>query len=169
MWIIAGVLLGIVVLAALVGFHSGPHAHAVAGGVGVLAAAWLVFMAIDGRSAPVLWALLSADVVVSAGVGVMGWKGLAARDTPPPELSGSLEGAEGVAVGDLNPEGIVRIRGEQWSAVSVNGTVPAGGRVQVLRAAGVRLEVWGEDAAALPVSDAFSLDRAEAESTEHNQ
>ena len=42
MWIIAGVLLGLVVLASLVGFHSGPHAHVAAGVVGVLAAAWLV-------------------------------------------------------------------------------------------------------------------------------
>ena len=62
--------------------------------------------------------------------------------------SSSLEGAEGVAVSDLAPEGIVRVRGEQWSAVSVNGTVRSGTRVQVLRAAGVHLDVWGEDAEA---------------------
>ncbi len=61
MWVIAGVLLGLVVLASLIGFHVGPHAHVAAGVLGVLAAAWLVVMAVDGRSAPVLWALLSAD------------------------------------------------------------------------------------------------------------
>jgi len=27
MWVIAGVLLGLLVLASLVGFHTGPHAH----------------------------------------------------------------------------------------------------------------------------------------------
>jgi len=165
MWIIAGVLLGLVVLASLVGFHSGPHAHAVGGAIGVLAAAWLVIMAIDGRSAPVLWALLSADLVVSAGVGVMAWKGLSGHGTSGRELA-SVQGAEGVAVSELAPDGIVRVRGEQWSAVSVNGTVPAGTRVQVLRTAGVRLEVWGEEADALPVEDVFSLD--EGESKEQN-
>jgi membrane-bound ClpP family serine protease len=165
MWITAGALLGMVVLASLVGFHSGPHAHVVAGVIGVLGAAWLVFMAVEGRSAPVLWALLSADLVVSAGVGVMAWNGLSGRGTAGHHLS-SPEGAEGVAVSDLAPEGIIRVRGEQWSAVSVNGTVRAGTRVQVLRAAGVRLEVWGEDAEAVPADGAFSLD--EGESKERN-
>jgi membrane-bound ClpP family serine protease len=56
-----------------------------------------------------------------------------------------LEAAEGVAVSALTPEGIVRVRGEEWSAVSVNGPVPADTKVQVLRAGGVRLEVWGEN------------------------
>jgi membrane-bound ClpP family serine protease len=160
-WIIAGVLLGLVVLASLVGFHSGPHTHVVAGGIGVLAAAWLVWMAVDGRSAPILWALLSADLVVSAGVGVMGWYGLSGRAAPGQHL-GSLEGAEGVAVGDLTPEGIVRVRGEQWSAVSVNGTVRSGTPVQVLRATGVHLEVWGEDAEGISGAGAFSLEEGES-------
>ena len=31
MWVIAGVLLGLVVLASLIGFHVGPHAHVAAG------------------------------------------------------------------------------------------------------------------------------------------
>ena len=76
MWVIAGVLLGLVVLASLIGFHVGPHAHLAAGVFGVLAAAWLVVMAVDGRSAPVLWALLSADLIVSAGIATLAWKGL---------------------------------------------------------------------------------------------
>jgi membrane-bound ClpP family serine protease len=161
MWIIAGGLLGLVVLASLVGFHSGPHAHVVAGAIGVVAAAWLAFMAFDGRSAPVLWALLSADLVVSAGVGVMAWNGLSGRVSVGHHLS-SPEGTEGVAVSDLAPGGIVRVRGEQWSAVSVNGTVRAGTRVHILRAAGVRLEVWGEDAEDVPADGMFSLDKGES-------
>lgn len=121
MWVIAGVLLGLVVLGSLIGFHAGPHAHVVAGSLGVLAAAWLVWMALEGRSAPVLWALLSADVVVSAGVGVLAWKGLSVRsvDGSKHHLT-SLEGAEGVAVGDLDPNGIVRVNGETWSATAMN-------------------------------------------------
>lgn len=155
MWIVAGVLLGLVVLAAVVGFHTGPHAHAAAGVIGLVAAGWLVFMAVQGRTAPVLWALLTADLVVSGGVGIMGWKGLSTtRGMPGRSLD--LEGAEGVAVSDLSPEGIVRVRGEQWSAVCVNGTVKAGSRVQILRT-GVRLEVWGEDQLGTSPSDVFPL------------
>jgi membrane-bound ClpP family serine protease len=164
MWIIAGVLLGLVVLASLVGFHSGPHAHVVAGAIGVVGAAWLIFMAVDGRSAPVLWALLTADLVVSAGMGVMAWNGLSGRATTAHHLR-NLEAAEGVAVNELAPDGIVRVRGEQWSAVSVNGTVPAGTRVQVLRASGVHLEVWGEDADSLPSVPTFSLEESESKET----
>jgi len=161
MWIIAGVLLGLVVLTSLVGFHSGPHAHVVAGVIGVLASIWLVSMAVEGRSAPILWALLSADLVVSAGVGAMAWYGLSERGTAG-HLHSSLVSAEGIAVSDLAPEGIVRVRGEQWSAVSANGTVRAGTRVQVLRAAGVRLEVWGEDAEAVPADRVLGLDEGES-------
>jgi len=161
MWIIAGVLLGLVVLASLVGFHSGPHAHVVAGVVGVLAAAWLIVMAVDGRSPPILWALLSADLIVSGGVGIMAWYGLSGRATAGRSVV-SLEGAEGVALSDLAPEGVVRVRGEQWTAVSVNGTVPKGTRVQVLRTAGIHLEVWGEDAVATSADGTFKLAQGES-------
>jgi membrane-bound ClpP family serine protease len=149
MWVIAGVLLGLVVLASLIGFHVGPHAHVAAGVFGVLAAAWLVVMAVDGRSAPMLWALLSADLVVSAGIGTLAWKGLTTRSSyEAGHRLVSLDGAEGVAIGDLDPDGIVRVNGENWSAVAVNGSVRAGTGVQVLRVAGVRLEVWGDETVA---------------------
>ena len=150
MWVIAGVLLGLVVLASLIGFHVGPHAHVAAGIFGVLAAVWLVVMAVDGRSAPMLWALLSADLVVSAGIGTLAWKGLTTRSSyEAGHRLVSLDGAEGVAIGDLDPDGIVRVNGENWSAVAVNGAVRAGTAVQVLRVAGVRLEVWGDEMTAL--------------------
>jgi membrane-bound ClpP family serine protease len=156
MWVIAGVLLGLVVLSALIGFHVGPHAHVAAGVLGLLAACWLVVMAVEGRSGPVLWALLSADLVVSAGIGTMAWKALTTRDISVKDRHlVSLEGAEGVAVDDLKPDGIVRVNGETWSAVALNGVVPAGASVHVLRVAGVRLEVWGEESLqAAPASEA---------------
>lgn len=160
MWVIAGVLIGLVVLAAAVGFHTGPHAHAASGVIGVLAAGWLVLMAVNGRSTPVVWALFSADLVISAGVGALAWFGLVRRDAGgSPYRTGHLEGAEGVAVGDLDPEGVVRVRGEEWSAVCVNGRAPAGTRVQVLRASSLRVEVWGEEAemGARPKGRAFEL------------
>jgi membrane-bound ClpP family serine protease len=154
MWFVAGVLLGLVVLASLIGFHVGPHAHLAAGVLGVLAAVWLVVMAVDGRTAPVLWALLSADVIVSGGIGALAWKGLTTRGVNvPARRLVSPVGAEGVAVGDLGPEGVVRVNGEDWSAVALNGTVRAGSPVEVLRVAGVRLEVWGNDPLGAPRPD----------------
>ncbi len=147
MSVIAWVLLGLVVLACLIGFHVGPHAHLAAGIIGAVAAIWLIFMAVDGFTAPVLWALLSADVVVSAGIGTLAWKGLTTRGSYVADRRlVTPVGAEGVAVGVLGPEGIVRVNGENWSAVAVNGTVPAGSPVQVLRIEGVKLEVWGDEA-----------------------
>jgi membrane-bound ClpP family serine protease len=164
MWFVAGLLLGLVVLTALAGLHAGPHAHAVAVAIGGLAAAWLVLMAVDGRSSSVLWLLLSADVVASAGLGVMAWTGLSARhDTSGHRPVAALEGAEAVVVTELAPEGIVRVRGEQWSAVSLNGTVQAGAHVQVVRVAGVRLEVWDEQQDSLLTGHPFSLDDVESE------
>ena len=159
MWIVAGVLLGLVCLATVIGFHSGPHAHAVAGILGTLGAGWLVFMMVAGGPGPVLWSLLGADVVLGVGVGATAWKGLS-EDTGDREgiRRNSLEGAEGVAMGDLTPEGIVRVRGELWSAVSLNGTVADATPVQVLRVAGVRLEVWGEHAEAGSTERLFDLE-----------
>lgn len=157
MWMIAGILLGVVVLAGVAGVHSGPHAHGIAVVAGVVVAGWFVFMAADGRSTPLLWALLGADLVVSAGLGLMAWKALTSVPTAGRHFN-SLESAEGVALTDLSPEGIVQIRGEQWSASSVNGTVRSGTRVQVIRDGGVRLDVWGEDAEAMPTMGSFGLD-----------
>jgi membrane-bound ClpP family serine protease len=150
MWVVAGILVGLILAMLLVGFHTGPHAHAVAGGIGAVLAVWLIVMVAEGMAAPALWALLSADLAVSAGAGVMAWQGLGrARHTP--SMTRSLVGTEGVALSDLAPEGIARVGGEQWSVVSLNGRVRAGTRVQVLRAEGVRLDVWGEDPDVLPV------------------
>jgi len=146
MWIVTGVLLGLVALATFIGFHSGPHTHVLAGAIGLAAAGCLVYM-VATRPGPVLWSLLGADLIIGTGIGVLGWNGLTHR----PEDTGgspsnSLEGEHGIAMSQLAPEGIVRVRGELWSAISINGTVPMSTPVQVVRAAGVRVEVWGEGA-----------------------
>jgi membrane-bound ClpP family serine protease len=148
MWFVAGILLGVVILATIIGLHTGPHTHLAAGVLGVLTAAWLVLMVVDGTTrAPLLFSLLAADVVVSGGVGIAAWRGLASRATHTSARPGhSIEGAMGTAVGALSPNGIVRVRGENWSATSLNGHIPAGGEVQVVNIEGIRLQVWGEGA-----------------------
>ena len=158
MWIVAGLLLGLVLVTALIGFHSGPHTHVAAGVLGLLAAGWLLSMAADGRSAPLLWVLFGADVVISVGIGVLGWVAIRRSGTTGHLMSAHVEGAEGVAVTDLNPQGVVRVQGEEWSATCVNGQLPAGSRVQVLRG-GVRLEVWGERPDEVPPSQPSDLPR----------
>ncbi len=154
---IAGILLGVVVLGSLAGFHTGPHTHAVAGVAGILSAAWLTFMVVTGHAAPLLWGLLGVDVAVSLALGFGAWQALSTDTATMPRYN-SLESEDGIATTDLVPDGVVRIRGELWSAQSMNGTVPAGTRVQVLRDSGVRLEVWSEDAADPIGRDLFTLD-----------
>lgn len=152
MWIVAGILLGLVVLGILAGFHVGPHAHLWTAIAGVVAALWLVIMAILGEARPLLYVLLGADLTISTLMALAAWKVLKSpvatvqKDKPVP----SVEGREGIALSTLSPEGIVRVGGEQWTAVSMNGEVPVGGRVQVINANGLRLEVWREDESALP-------------------
>ena len=158
MWIITGVLLGLLCLTAVVGFHFGPHAHVVAVAMGALVACWFIYLMSERGPGPVLWTLLGTDVIVGIGVGALAWKGLSGGSTVTENNRRSpLEGAEGIAVSRLAPEGIVSVRGEHWSAISVNGTVAASTPVQVLRAVGVRLEVWGEDAETIPTDGLFDL------------
>jgi membrane-bound ClpP family serine protease len=146
MWAIAGVLLGLVVLSSIVGFHVGPHSHVVAGVIGSVTAIWLLVMALTGNAVPLLWVLLSADLVVTTGVATAGYKGLKSeRALGRGKSATSLTGAEGIALSALDPQGLVRVRGETWSATSLNGTIAMGGRVQIIEADSVRLKVWGED------------------------
>lgn len=145
MWAGVGVLLGLMVVASVLGFHIGPHSHLAAFGLGLAAAVLLVVMGATGQSGPLLWVLFGADVAISTGLGVIAWRGLrfgafGGSGTP------GVVGAEGVAVTGLNPDGIVRVRGENWSATCLNGSVEAGHRVQVVETSGVRLGVWSEEA-----------------------
>jgi membrane-bound serine protease (ClpP class) len=59
----------------------------------------------------------------------------------------TLVGALGVAKTDLAPTGIVRAAGDEWSAVSEGGPIPAGAAVRVRRVDGVRLIVGPEASA----------------------
>jgi membrane-bound ClpP family serine protease len=161
MWIITGVLLGMVCLATAIGFHTGPHTHSVAAALGALGAGWIGYLLVSRGAGPVIWSLLGADLFVAAGVGALAWKGLPDGDaTGEGSQLTQLEGLEGVAVSELAPEGIVRVRGELWSAVSLHGAVLAGSPVQVFRHAGVRLEVWCDEADVASLSRLFVLEEA---------
>ncbi len=148
MWVGVGVLLGLVVVASVLGFHVGPHGHLVGAGLGVAAAIWLIVMAATGQSAPLLWVLLGADVVISGGLTAIALRGLRSAELTGGPVTPGLVGAEGIAITALEPAGVVRVRGENWSATAMNGEVKAGDKIQVIEANGVRLGVWGENGAA---------------------
>ena len=145
MWIVAGALLGATLLASLVGLHTGPHTHLVAVVAGLAAAGWLVAMAATGSAGALLYVLLGADLALSAGIGTGAWRALRGPTGGSRTRARALEGSEGVAVSPLHPDGVVRVRGEEWSAHALNGPIEAGTRIQVIRADGVRLEVWGDE------------------------
>jgi DNA-binding CsgD family transcriptional regulator len=64
-----------------------------------------------------------------------------AGKSEPAEERGPKPGARGVVAVDLTPSGVVRVGGEEWSAVAVGGSVPAGQTIEVVARRGLRLTV----------------------------
>jgi membrane-bound serine protease (ClpP class) len=56
-----------------------------------------------------------------------------------------MVGEVGVVRRELNPEGIVFIHGEFWSAISEGGTIKEGRSVRVIAVEGLRLRVRAVD------------------------
>ena len=57
----------------------------------------------------------------------------------------AMVGRRGTALSQLAPNGVVRIRGEIWKAMSSNGVIAAGDEVTVLRIDGLKLTVRREE------------------------
>ena len=146
MWAVAGVLLGAFFLTSVLGFHIGAHSHLAAAVLGGLAAAWLVVIMVTGQATALVWTLLGGDLCLTAGVGYLAWNGLTHAHLPSLARHTRLLGEHGYAKTALTPDGTVTVRGEEWSAKSMNGTVLKGGTVEVIGLEGIHLEVWGEDA-----------------------
>lgn len=148
MWAVAGALLAAFVVLTVLGALTGPHVHLGALVAGAAAAVALVIVALANSSSGLAWTLLGVDVCASALVGVSAWRALrhrGAAGTAAHAPARALLGAEGIALGPLQPAGVVRVGAEQWSAISVNGPAAAGSRVQVVGVKGLRLEVWNEE------------------------
>ncbi|MBM3127100.1 MAG: nodulation protein NfeD [Chloroflexi bacterium] len=69
--------------------------------------------------------------------------GAAVRGRKYPVLNGaeSLIGATGVALSDLAPSGMARVRSEEWLADAQEGVIKEGDAIQVVRVEGLRLKV----------------------------
>jgi membrane-bound serine protease (ClpP class) len=72
---------------------------------------------------------------------------LRARFTPVQTGSRTVLGADGVVLTPLDPVGVVRVKGESWTARSLSGPVETGARVWVVNVDGLTLEVAPEEKA----------------------
>jgi membrane-bound serine protease (ClpP class) len=71
---------------------------------------------------------------------------LRARFTPVQQGAHKVVGAEGVVLTAIDPTGVVRVKGESWTARSSSGPIPAGATVRVSDVTGLTLEVVPEPA-----------------------
>ncbi len=88
----------------------------------------------------------------------LGWSvltyqtGARALGRKPVEGLTNMKGTTGVVVKTLHPDGMVKIKGELWSARSTAGRLEAGARVTVVDQEGLRLSVVPESGG-LPAVD----------------
>ncbi len=103
---------------------------------------------------------LSRPVIYST-VGTMGcffgtmvWLGLRAQSKPPVGDVSTLIGTQGKVIKPLDPQGIVHVGGEEWTARLVSGArkIPKGEYVIVKSAQGLTLEVEPLDTGDAPMS-----------------
>ncbi len=85
-------------------------------------------------------------LIVGAGLGGIALAGgvtalaMRIRDVPH-QAPSRMFGQVGVVISDLDPQGTVRVRAEEWTATSESGPIPAGERVRVVGERGLRLRV----------------------------
>jgi membrane-bound serine protease (ClpP class) len=109
--------------------------------------AMLLFTPVTPPSPATSSVSLSPVVVVALGVIMTAFfvflLGAVVRGRRFPVVSGAegLIGATGVAISDLNPEGLVRVRSELWSATAAEGTIHKGDAVQAVKVEGLKLKV----------------------------
>ncbi len=90
---------------------------------------------------------ISPVVIIVLGLLMAGFfvllLGAAVRARNFPVVSGveSLVGVPGIAISDLTPRGMVRVKGEEWSAESLDGSIMNGEPIKVVKVEGLRLQV----------------------------
>ncbi len=72
-------------------------------------------------------------------------KGTAALRRKPVNGLGDMKGLKGIVVRPLDPEGMVKIRGELWAGRAVSGRIDSGARVVVVDRRGLQLLVRARD------------------------
>jgi membrane-bound serine protease (ClpP class) len=102
-----------------------------------------------------LWVIVPVAGVLVLFFGTVVKAAMAARHMPAVGGIEGIVGMEGVVEDDLDPEGVVLVSSEQWSARSVAGPVPRGTRVRVVGVDRLRLDVEPikEQATAVPLAE----------------
>jgi membrane-bound serine protease (ClpP class) len=93
------------------------------------------------RLAVSLWLLGGMTALLVVFFGVVVTAGLRAQQRPGLMRTGVPVGATGVAVSDLDPQGVVQIQSETWTAVTASESVRAGEAIEVVGVDGLRLRV----------------------------
>ena len=137
-WLGVAALVGGVALMALE-LKTSTHGLLLLCGVVCLGAGSVVLYALPGLLSP---AVLVGVVVIGLVLGVLLVRvAQHVRRMPPISTFGELIGARGVARSGLNPDGVVHVQGQMWSAHSRGGPVAAGEPVRVVARRGLVLDV----------------------------
>jgi membrane-bound serine protease (ClpP class) len=150
-------LLGVALLVASAVFfllelkHPGLGAFTVAGAATLVLGGLTLFnpSVPNARVSP--WLIVTVTLVLVAFFATVVTAALSARRLPRTAPATGVLGATGTVIRDLDPEGIVRVGGEDWTAWSETGMVPAGAPVRVVAIDGLRLRV-GEIEEAAPAT-----------------
>lgn len=117
------------------------HGLLAVGGVGLLL--WGSLALYQGDSAArVSWWAIAPTLAITTGLFL--WAvtiSLRALRKPAMQGEAAMLGAQGTAITALNPEGQVRVLGEEWSALSVDGPIDKGAAVAVAGRDGLKLKV----------------------------
>ncbi len=99
-----------------------------------------------------LWVILPVAALLLLFFATVVNAAMRARRMPKTDDHERVLGRVGVAVGDLDPDGIVQVASEEWSARSAAGPITRGTSVRVLDVEGLRLvvEPIREEAPAMP-------------------
>jgi membrane protein implicated in regulation of membrane protease activity len=142
-WAGVAVLATLMAATLVVSAHAGGHAWFVPLPGAVFTVMWFVAV-VGGHRSAASWWLLAAGAAFSGVAVIVAVGVLRARVTGRRISVASLVGAEAVVVHPLELVGIVRLRGETWTAESLSGPLAVGTTVHVVRAQGLRLLVWSE-------------------------
>jgi membrane-bound serine protease (ClpP class) len=99
-----------------------------------------------------LWTIVPVAALLVVFFATVVNAALRARHLPPSDDRMRVVGQTGIVQHDLDPEGIVQVASESWSARSAGGPIPMGTPVRVLEVDGLRLlvEPVEEEAPAVP-------------------
>ena len=137
--------LAIVLLLAGIGFIAVELAAPGFGAPGTAGAVCLVvgaMLLIDNRTSIVISQPVFIGVAASGAAVVVAVTVIALRvRRVPPHVPSRVVGEVGIALSDVDPQGTVRVFGEEWTAMSSAGPIEAGARVKVVGEQGIKLRV----------------------------